>query len=209
MLMPKQTRVEKGEATPQYWDRMVRDAFKNDPLRIIIELIKNSADSYTRLHKNNVRKPPFEIVIKLSCKPRAPPAIEIIDYAEGMDSKKLKEALKYGAQTSMGEDIDATTSAEKGIGLKDALMSLKDNWLFAIKDNLINERRVHPGFKIGFGKENEKITKERRKELSISENGTLIRGNLPTFFIERKFSTICERLQKHFLLRKLLQNHDY
>ena len=84
MLMPKQTRVEKGEATPQYWDRMVRDAFKNDPLRIIIELIKNSADSYTRLHKNNVRKPPFEIVIKLSCKPRAPPAIEIIDYANSL-----------------------------------------------------------------------------------------------------------------------------
>jgi hypothetical protein len=55
-----------------------------------------------------------------------------------MDSSKLKEALKYGTQTSMGEDTEAITSAEKGIGMKDAMMALEDNWLITIKDGLIN-----------------------------------------------------------------------
>jgi len=209
MSMPEQIRIESGEVHSKYWERMVKEAFKNDPLRIIIELIKNSADSYTRLHKKKEREPPFEILIKLDCKKKSPPLIEILDCAQGMDFKKLKDALKYGAQTSMGEDIEAVTSAEKGIGLKDALMSLKDNWLITIKDTLINERKVHPDFKIGFGRENEKVTKEERKRLEILENGTLIKGALPDFFIERKFLTICERLQKHFLLRKILQNPDY
>ena len=207
--MIEERRIEKGEISPKYWERTVKEAFKNDPLRIIIELIKNSADSYTRLYKRKKIKPPFEIFVTIFCRKRDPPSIELLDHAEGMDSKKLKEALKYGAQTSMGEDIEAITSAEKGIGLKDSLMALKDNGLITVKDGLINERKIHPNFRIGFGKEDEKITEKERKDLNILKNGTLIRGTIPKYFHERKFSTICERLQKHFLLRKLLQNQDY
>ncbi len=209
MLIPEEKRTEPGEIHPKRWEKTIIEAFKNDPLRIIIELIKNSADSYTRLQKKGERKPQFEILIKLFCKKKSPPLIEMLDYAEGMDSKKLKEALKYGAQTSMGEDVEAVTSAEKGIGLKDALMALRDNWLITIRDNLINERKIHPDFRIGFGRENEKAREEERKKLEISENGTLIKGTLPNFFHERKFLTISERLQYHFLLRKILQNPNY
>jgi len=208
-MIPKEQRTEPGEIHPKFWERTVREAFKNDPMRIIIELIKNSADSYTRLYKKGKIKPPFEIFVKISCQKRSPPSIEILDHAEGMDSEKLREALKYGTQTSMGEDIEAVTSAEKGIGLKDAMMALEDNWLITIKDGLINERNKHRDFQTGIGREDEKVTNEERVKLGIPENGTLVKGKLPSYFHERKFSTICEKLQKHFLLRKLLQNPNY
>jgi len=207
--MIEERRIEKGEIHPKYWERTVKEAFKNDPLRIIIELIKNSADSYTRLYKRKKIKPPFEIFVTIFCRRRGSPSIEILDHAEGMDSKKLKEALKYGTQTSMGEDVEAVTSAEKGIGLKDALMALKDNWLITVKDGLINERNKHPNFDTGFGREDERISEKERQKLNIPKNGTLIKGTLPDYFHERKFLTIYEKLQKHFLLRKLLQNPDY
>jgi len=209
MPAPKEQRTEPGEIHPKYWEKTVKEAFKNDPLRIIIELIKNSADSYTRLQKRSEIKPPFKIFINIFCRRNSPSSIEVSDHAEGMDSTKLKDALKYGAQTSMGEDIEVVTSAEKGIGLKDAMMALQDNWLITIKDGLINERNKHSDFRTGIGKEDKKVTKEERDELRIPDNGTSVKGELPDYFHERKFSTIYERLRQHFLLRKLLQDSNY
>jgi hypothetical protein len=133
----------------------------------------------------------------------------VLDHAEGMDSTKLKDALKYGTQTSMGEDTEAITSAEKGIGLKDAMMALDGNWLITIKNGLINERNKHLDFTTGIGKEDKEVSKEERTKWDMPRNGTLVLGKLPEYFHERKFSTICERLQQHFLMRKLLQNTDY
>jgi len=207
--IPNEKRTEPGEIHPRYWEKTTIEAFKNDPFRIVIELIKNAADSYTRLEKKGKAKPPFEIFVKFYCGKKKPPSIEVLDSAEGMESKKLKEALKYGTQTSMGEDIEAVTSAEKGIGLKDAMMALKDNWLITIKDGWINERRIHPDFRTGFGQEDEKVTEEERDKWGIPSNGTLVMGTLPKYFHERKFSTILEHLQRHFLLRRLLQNTKY
>jgi len=207
--IPKEKRTEPGEVHPKYWEKTTLEAFKNDPFRIAIELIKNAADSYTRLEKKGRAKPPFEIFVTIYCRKKKTPSIEVLDNAEGMDSKKLKESLKYGTQTSMGEDIEAVTSAEKGIGLKDAMMALKHNWLITIKDGWINERRIHPDFRTGFGKEDEKVTEEERDKWEIPSNGTLVMGTLPKYFHERKFSTVFERLQRHFLLRRLLQNTKY
>jgi len=206
---PEEKRTEPGEVDQGYWQKTTLEAFKNDPLRMVIELIKNSADSYTRLRKKENVTPPFEISVRFFCRKKKPPSIEVLDHAQGMDSTKLKQALKYGTQTSMGEDTEAVTSAEKGIGLKHAMMALRGNWLITIKDGLINERNKHLDFTTGFGKEDEKVTDEERKKLAIPSNGTLITGTLPEYFHERKFATICERLQQHFLLRKLLQNTDY
>jgi hypothetical protein len=206
---PKEKRTEPGEVHPKYWERTTLEAFKNDPFRIAVELIKNAADSYTRLEKKQYANPPFEIFVKFFCRKKNPPSVEVLDYAEGMDSMKLKEALRYGTQTSMGEDTEAITSAEKGIGLKDAMMALKDNWLITIKEGLVNERNKHPDFTTGIGRENEEITDEEREKLEMPRNGTLVTGILPKYFHERKFTTICERLEQHFLIRKLLQNKKY
>ena len=207
--MPEEQRIENGEVHPKFWEKTVKEAFKNDSLRIIIELIKNSADSYTRLGKEGKLNPPFQIFVKVFCKKKSPPYIEVRDNAGGMNSEKLKEALKYGAQTSMGEDIESITSAEKGIGLKDAMMALEDNWLITIQNGLINERNKHPDFRTGIGKEDKKVTEEQREKLQIPDNGTVVTGELPDYFRDRKFATICERLQEHFLMRKLLQYPNY
>jgi len=207
--MPEEIRTEPGEVHPKYWEKTTLEAFKNDPFRIVIELVKNAADSYTRLGKKGVGKPPFEIFVRFFCRKKKQPCIEVLDHAEGMDSKKLKEALKYGTQTSMGEDLEVVTSAEKGIGLKDAMMALGDNWLITIRDGFINERKKHPDFTTGFGKEDQKVAEQDREKLGIPANGTLITGTLPEYFHEKKFPTICERLQQHFLMRKLLQNSNY
>jgi hypothetical protein len=207
--MPEEYRTEAGEIHEKFWERTVREAFKNDPFRIVIELIKNATDSYTRMEKREIVKPPFEIIIKICCRRNIPPSIEVLDDAEGMDSKKLKEALKYGTQTSMGEDIEAVTSAEKGIGLKDAMMALTDNWLITIKDDLLNERNKHPNFATGIGKEDTRVSDKERKKLRIQYNGTIVKGTLPDYFHERKFTTICERLKQHFMMRKLLENTKF
>ena len=207
--VPEEYKTEKGEIHEKFWERTVKEAFKNDPFRIIIELIKNAADSYTRLEKRENVKPPFEIILKFICRKKSPPSIEVLDNAEGMESQKLKEALKYGTQTSMGEDVEAITSAEKGIGLKDAMMALEGNWLITIKNGLLNERTKHLNFDTGIGKEDETVSDERRKQLGILNNGTVVTGTLPLYFHERKLATICERLTQHFLMRKLLQNTKF
>jgi hypothetical protein len=208
-MMPAEIRREKGEIHENFWEKTVREAFKNDPFRIIIELIKNAADSYARLDKKKKGQPPFEILVKFHCQKKNPPSIEVIDNAEGMDSKKLREALKYGTQTSMGEDIEAITSAEKGIGLKDAMMSLEDNWLITINNGLVNERNKHLNFDTGIGRENQLVGSGERKKFGILDNGTAITGKLPDYFHEKKFTTIIERLANHFLMRKLLQNPKF
>ena len=202
-------RTEPGEIHEKYWERMQIAAFKNDPFRIAIELIKNSADSYTRLSKNKGQEPPFEIFMEFFYRKNKPPRISVLDYGEGMNSKKLKEALKYGTQTSMGEDTEAVTSAEKGIGLKDAMLALEDNWLVTIKDGFINERNKHRDFTTGFGKEDEKVTEDQRKNIQIPANGTLVTGKLPEYFSTRKTETIIKCLQQHFLMRKILQNSNF
>ena len=207
--MPKERKIEAGEIHEKFWERTVKEAFKTDYFRVIIELIKNAADSYTRLEKKEKIRPPFEIYVTLFCRKKGSPQIEILDNAEGMDSKKLKEALKYGTQTSMGEDIEALTSAEKGIGLKDALMALDNNWLITVKDGLLNERNKHPNFNTGIGKEDELVTDQERRNLGIRQNGTVVTGTLPDYFRERKFSTIVERLTQHFLMRKMLENPNF
>jgi len=207
--LPEEKRTEPGEISRDFWVKTVKEAFKNDPLRIIIELVKNAADSYTRLEKQGKASVPYEIFVRVFSRKNEPPLVEVCDHAEGMDSGKLKEALKYGTQVSMGEDLEAITSAEKGIGLKDALMALKDNWLITIKDGLLNERNKHIDFSTGIGKEDEKVTEKERNELGIPNNGTFIRGKLPDYFRDRKYETIREHLQKHFLLRKLLQCPEY
>lgn len=147
--------------------------------------------------------------MKLYCRKRKQPSIIVLDNAEGMDSKKLKEALKYGTQTSMGEDIEVVTSAEKGIGLKDAMMALENNWLITVKDDLLNERKKHLNFDTGIGKEDQPISEQERKKLGIKGNGTVVMGEFPDYLRERRFTTVCQHLQQHFLLRKLLENPKY
>ena len=47
----------------RYWAKNIKNAIGN-PIRIFVELIINSADSYQRLYQNSNIKPPFNIDAK-------------------------------------------------------------------------------------------------------------------------------------------------
>lgn len=214
-MIVEECRREPLEMGDLWWKRTVKEAFKNDPIRIIIELIKNSADSYERLIQKGQTPKPFEILVKIFCSRGKPLHIEVTDNAEGMDTKKLKLALKYGPSIELKEyekEYDIT-SAEKRIGLKDALMAMApNNSLVTIKDGLVNERKID--FENGkpvveYIGENEEVTEKERSRLNISGNGTNIKGRLPSYFPRRTFKTICEDLRSHFIMRKLLQIPEY
>jgi len=199
-----------------WWKRTVKEAFKNDPIRIIIELIKNSADSYERLRQKEQAPKPFKILVKIFCSRGRPPYVEVIDNAEGMNSKKLRLALKYGPSTELKEYEKkyGATSAEKRIGLKDGLMAMApNNTLVTIKDGLISECKIE--FENGrpfvdYARENKEVTEKERSKLNIlSGNGTVVKGRLPPYFPRRTFKTICEDLRLHFMMRKLLQIPEY
>ena len=204
--LSKNFKRKPGVITERWWVRTVKEAFKHDPIRIIIELIKNSADSYIRLGKKKIIKPPFKIFVDLSCWPRKPPFIRVKDFAEGMDDEKLEKALAYGAETSL-DDKEALTSAEKGIGLKDAMMAMEDNLLLTIKKGKLNERAKFPNFDTGVGIINHTIKKEERSKMGMPEDGTIIQGRLPEYFLDKKFNTICKHLAEHYMMYKLVQ-HD-
>ncbi|MDD5331974.1 MAG: ATP-binding protein [Candidatus Nanoarchaeia archaeon] len=197
-----------GIITEKWWERTVKEAFKNDPIRIIIELIKNSADSYTQLEKKENIKPPFKILVEFSCWPRKAPFIKVKDFAQGMDSEKLEKALAYGAETSL-EDKEGVTSAEKGIGLKDAMMAMEENRLVTIKEDKLNERTKYSNFDTGEGHINYIIKKEDRIKIGIPENGTIVQGRLPEYFPDKKFNTICKHLANHYMMYKLVQIDNF
>ncbi len=206
--LSKDIKRKPGVVTEAWWERTVKEAFRHDPIRIIIELIKNSADSYTKLEKNKEIKPKFKIIVELSCWPRKSPFVRVKDFAEGMDGKRLEKALEYGAQTSL-EDKEGSTSAEKGIGLKDAMMSMKDNLLLTIKEGVLNGRTKYPNFDTGERVVNHVVESGDREKLGIPENGTIVEGRLPEWFPDKKFSTICKHLANHYMMYKLVQMEKF
>jgi len=199
---------KKGEITHTWWKRTVKEAFKHDPLRILIELIKNSADSYTKLKNNKGVKPPFEILMELGCQQYSPPLISVKDTAEGINSRDLEKSLAYGTETSL-EDKEAVTSAEKGIGLKDAMMAMEKNLILTVKNGKLNTRNKFTNFDTGEILVDHLLTPKEKGELGIKENGTIVRGILPDYFKERSFEKICQKLSDHFLMRKLVQNEEF
>ncbi|MGC8651573.1 MAG: ATP-binding protein, partial [Minisyncoccia bacterium] len=204
---------EKGSIHPSFWKKQVREAFGSDPYKLIIELIKNAADSYIRLKNSNKMQPPFNIFVEIDAPfKKLVPILTVKDNAEGMTKQELSTALEYATITSI-MDKSSLTSAEKGVGLKDALMAMilfgnKDR-IITIKNNKISIAEKDKNFMTNWIKKDASVSEEDRKESGIPENGTIIYGTLPSFFKDKKFNTIAEKLSKHFLLRKLLQIDDF
>lgn len=191
--------------TPRYWKRNVKEAFKNDPIRIVIELIKNSADSYFRLKERGEISPPFKIWANVRKHRGNPPFIEVRDQAEGMSYEKLKGALAYGTDVT-----DYTGTAEKGIGLKDSLMAMAPNGsILTIKDGKLSGYKIQKvGYLTPLAKD-ETVTEEKREDIEIPSNGTIVKGTMPEYFSPKTYSTLVDHLSKHFLLRKLLQHSEF
>ena len=69
----------------------------------LIELVTNADESYNRLHqKGEVVSGKIEISIDRHTRTK-PTVVEVIDFAEGMDSDEMKVCItEYGADTSHG-----------------------------------------------------------------------------------------------------------
>jgi hypothetical protein len=208
----KEVDKEQGKVHPKFFEKTVQDNFGSDPYKLIIELIKNAADSYMRL--GATISPPFEIFVEIDTRFKGfMPYIEVRDNAEGMSSDDLERALEYGAPPSAKTE-NANTSSEKGVGLKDVLMSLGDNRIITVKNDKVtiaskdkNFDTIFLGYKAG---EREWIiSKNEREKYKLKGNGTIVSGFLPKFFLDKKFETIKSKLEKHYLLRKLLQCEDF
>jgi len=203
---------EPGKVHPLFFEKAVQDNFGSDPYKLIIELIKNAADSYMRL--GATISPPFEIFVEIDTSVRGiMPYIEVRDNAEGMSSDDLELALSYGAPPSAKAE-NANTSSEKGVGLKDVLMSLEDNRIITVKNNKVTVASKNKDFSTSFlgheaGEREWIISKKEREEYKLNGNGTVVSGFLPKFFLDKKFETIKSRLEEHYLLRKLLQCEDF
>jgi hypothetical protein len=95
----------------------------------LIELVTNADESYNRLEKKGeVVSGKIEISIDRHTRVK-PTVVEVMDYAEGMDSEDMKECVaKYGEDTSRGGGRGVF-----GMGLKDALIAFGGGEVISFK----------------------------------------------------------------------------
>jgi len=195
----------------RFWAKTVKAAIGTNPIRIFVELITNSADSYERLDQQGLAKPPHKISVKYLRPFKKVGIVEVKDDAEGMTAEQLWDALRYGAATSGLREGLAVRGA-MGFGLKDACMAMKESTILSVKEGKISEFEVimekGKPYVIPF-RENEPVLKEERAKLGLTKNGTIVKGFLSKNFPRLKSDQFIEQLGKHFMMRRLLQLPDY
>jgi hypothetical protein len=207
------------EIDPRQWRKQIKAGIGNSPIRILVELITNSIDSYKRLKDKGLVKPPVKVLVKY-IPTRESAWIEVKDEAEGMNYRKLMKSLKYGAAVS-GLEKGSLVRGAMGIGLKDSCIAMKDSRIISIKDDKISEVKVWMDkipYKEPIRKE-EVINDEERKKLGIKNNGTIVKGILDKNYLFKNFriegfkippaQEVEKLLTKHFMLRKILQIPEY
>ncbi|MEM3714682.1 MAG: ATP-binding protein [Candidatus Micrarchaeaceae archaeon] len=193
--------IEKIEITNRWWRRHLESSIPDLP-RALIELIMNSADSYKRL-KNSESKLIIIEYEKGFC--------SVTDNAEGMTREKLKEvSLKYGGLTS-GINIGEKVSGVFGVGLKEACLRLGYGEIITIKDGKLTRRSI---FVNDSGEPETEELEYRdandidRFKYNIKGNGTQVKLTIPTA-LQMKSRLLFALLQRHWLLRKILEGDTY
>lgn len=122
----------------QYADRVALQqadqAIRKDVLRALVEIVTNSADSYSRLESLG-RSVSGEIVIEVQRKHRNS-VIRVRDFAEGMDAARMDQVVgTYGEATS-GLKEDKRVRGMWGRGLKDAIFGLGHGYVRSFQDGM-------------------------------------------------------------------------
>lgn len=195
----------------RFWRKTRKAAIGDNPIRILVELVTNSVDSYRRLEQQGLAKPPFRIWVKYGHIIQHAGSIEVKDEAEGMNATEIRKCLTYGASTS-GIDKGFGVRGAMGFGLKDSFMTMEDSKIISVKDDKISEFE----FVMEEGKpyripirEDEPVTKQERDKLGIPTNGTIVRGLLPKDFKKLKIEQVTQLLTAHYMMRRILQIQDY
>jgi hypothetical protein len=166
----------------------------------LIELVTNCDESYNRLEqKGEVVSGKIEISIDRHTRTK-PTIVEVMDYAEGMDSEDMKECIaKYGEDTSHGGGRGVF-----GMGLKDALIAFGGGEVISFKHGKKWRCTVAANGDYVIGAP-QKITGSDRRTFPNHERGTLVRAFiLPGQFQIGRFDTLKINLQIHVCLRTIM-----
>jgi hypothetical protein len=204
--------VKRKEPMPvdeRFWRKATKDL---DAIRILVELVLNSGDSYSRLKQQGLGTPPFKIWVKYSQVVQYAGYIEVKDQAEGMNAQQIRKSLTYGAATS-GIDRGLNVRGAMGFGLKDSFMAMKNSNIISIRNDRISEFN----FVMEEGKpyiipirEDEEVTEDERKKFGIPKNGTIVRGHLSQEkFKKMQLTQVKQLLTTHFMMRRILQIDDF
>jgi hypothetical protein len=205
-----ESKIEKGEikVDPRHTARRIRTAIQGNVIRALVELIRNSDDSYTRLESEGK---PAKGVISIGYKKKGYDCeFTIRDFAEGMSIEEAREGLtKYGSATS-GQKEGKKVSGFFGQGAKDALASMKDGKICTFKGGMFVECKLYI--------EDGKPTYELRGPIpaddgprlghGIPRNGTVayFKSSLKLGVKTPQFDTVHEELANNYLLRKIMTN---
>jgi len=184
-------------------EQQARATIKNNPVLALVELITNSDDSYKRL-LNKGFKADGRIIIELVRKFQGS-TIRVIDYAEGFDGKKMDERVgSYGGDTSEFTEKDAGRGYW-GRGLKEAMIAMGFGHVKSIKEGYLDECTLeHLDYKRNSPV---KITKKRRSDLGIIENGTIVTLKATKKGIRiPQFETLKHSLEYFYSLRDIMSN---
>jgi len=199
----------------RYWKRRIKATMGETPIRPLVELISNSADSYIRLKREGVPLSVGEIKIFYTKK-----GGWILDQAEGMSRDKLLDKIIIYGEKASGIERGEPVRGHFGMGLKDAALAFRETHIVTIKDGLLNKVKIYldeEGKPMidDDGKDaiiNKEVTKRDREETGILENGTKITFSIPHEFYRfgrNKPEYVYEKLLNHYQLRKILSSNFY
>jgi hypothetical protein len=191
----------------RFWRKTRKAAIGDNPIRILVELITNSVDSYRRLEHKGLANSPSRILVKFGHAFQHSGSIEVKDEAEGMDARGIRASLTYGAATS-GITEGYGVRGAMGFGLKDSFMAMENSKIVSIKDGKVSEFEflMEDGkpYRISV-REDESVKEQERETLGIKSNGTIVKGLLPKEFKRLKIEQVKQLLTTHYMMRRILQ----
>jgi hypothetical protein len=191
----------------RFWRKTRKAAIGDNPIRILVELITNSVDSYRRLEHKGPTDSSSRIWVKFGHAFQHSGSIEVKDEAEGMDTHQIRASLTYGAATS-GITEGFGVRGAMGFGLKDSFMAMEGSKIVSIRDGKISEFEfvMEEGkpYRISI-REDEPIKEQEREMLGIKGNGTIVKGLLPKEFKRLKIEQVKQLLTTHYMMRRILQ----
>lgn len=173
-------------------------------LDAIVELVTNSDDSYKRLEKKGVKKSGKIEVSITRFKGGRCEAIEIRDYAEGMDRGILEKAVTFGEDSS-GFEAGESVRGLFGRGLKEAILSLGQGDIYTFQEGKIEAVRIWWDKRKQAKFAYLEVSTEEKESLKLQENtGTIIKiSNIKEKFKIPDYRTFEKQFIQHYALRDI------
>lgn len=170
----------------------------------LTELITNSDDSYSRMEKDGHAVRDGIIEIELS-KKKNERLLRVRDYAEGMNSNKMRTALGTYGNFESGLEIGYEVRGTNSRGAKDIASIGSLEFLSITKDNEFTKFKIRD--QDCYGPEELPLNEESRTQTGIKEgSGTLVIIDLKKQNTLNKFEKLREKLSHSVALSEILSS---